>query len=124
MAELNPQPLPPGEEAWKHPSNAPPWWPQLLLQLHFPVSSSLYTRSKTYRSRMTKQWRERSGRNITRPKARHCEELRSEAIQRRLRISGLLHYFRSDHGTPWPPRASRGSRPQRWPFPGVMIYGA
>ncbi len=29
MPELNPQPLPPGEAAWKHPSAAPPWWPQL-----------------------------------------------------------------------------------------------
>lgn len=37
MPELNPQPLPPGEEAWKDPSTAPPWWPQLLWQLHFPV---------------------------------------------------------------------------------------
>ncbi len=35
--ELNPQPLPPRSDAWDEISTCPPWWPQLLWQLHFPV---------------------------------------------------------------------------------------
>ena len=41
MTELNPQPLPPDLEAWKDPSTAPPWWLQLLWQLHFPVVDTM-----------------------------------------------------------------------------------
>ncbi len=32
--QLNPQPLPPGRE---EALNSPPWWPELLWQLHFPI---------------------------------------------------------------------------------------